>query len=142
MTPISSFGVSAAMIAPVLTNIRCRVGDEGVEALVDDEEDLDVAGLDAGLGEDRRRVVLEERLGLGVAGDVDPRGQRRLGGEGSGHERRGERAAALSARPRGPFHPADGLLGTVTGHTRPNCSISASSAASQSGLAIGRSRVP
>ncbi len=83
-----------------------RVDDEGIEALVDDEEDLHVAGLDAGLLEDRRGVVLEQRLGLGVAGDVDAGGGRRFRGEGGGKQSCRKRTAdAISGRCAGLSKP-------------------------------------
>ena len=97
-----------------------RVDDEGVEALVDDEEDLDVAGLDVGLLEDRRGVVLEQRLGLGVAGDVDAGGERRLRGERRGKQPGGERTEPSwigvrlkPARLLRTVKPGGRLLGTV-----------------------------
>ena len=66
------------------------VGDEGVEAVVLDEEDLELSSANAGSLEDRRRVVLDQRLGLRVANDVDAVGEDRLRwqGEGRGNRRR------------------------------------------------------
>ena len=131
MTPMISPGVSAAMIAPVLMNIRFEFDHEGVEALVDDEEDLDVAGLDVGLSEDRRGVVLEQRLGLGVAGDVDAGGECRLRGERRGKQPGGKRTETKSriGRP-GLSKPRRGCYAR-SNPARAHKSISALSAASE-----------
>ena len=58
--------------------------DEGVDRIVVDEDDADVARRQAGGLDQRRRHLRKHRLGLGVAQD-------RLRGDGLGHGQEGER---------------------------------------------------
>ena len=77
-------------------------GDEGVDRLVVDEDDLDVLGPEPGRLDERPRHVAEQRLGLGVAQD---RLRRRRPGrdreaQGEEHDEAGERRrSTVSAYP-------------------------------------------
>ena len=71
------------------------VGHEGVEGAVVDEDDLGRLGVDAGGAEDRRRIVAQELLGLGVAHDREPSARLACAGSGAATKR-----AAAGARSR------------------------------------------
>ena len=141
-TPISSLGVSASMIAPVLTNILVAVGDEGVELVRLDQEDLHAARPQAGRGlEDRAGIVLDQRLGLGVAGDADAVGKRRPAGRRSADCRQRGRW-----RPRATLSkPGAGLLRdgfrSATDPRSP-CPSRASSAVSRNPAPTGHASMP
>ncbi len=99
------------------------VGDEGVDALVVDDVDLDREGIEAGRGEDRIGIGAQGRLDLGIADQAGAARLRlRLGnrrqGQGSRQKQAGRASRRLSEASQGPGRPVDHIHGPTYARAR------------------------
>ena len=79
---------------------RLAAGDEGVDRRIVDQHDIDIARIEPGGGDQRRRHVVQQGLGLGIA--QHRLRSDRLGGESADGGQQGKMTRERAAAKHGP----------------------------------------